>query len=121
MWRWPHAEGSWAAAWRDDANGMETITVQAGSSKWTVGPAFLPGPDGAKPALAELDATHLLVVYAVGADNTDSGVANDSLLEAAVVDTAAAPGPVAAFPRPRSRGERAGPRPERAHLGERAR
>ena len=93
-------EGSWAAAWRDDANGTETITVQAGSSTWTVGPAFLPGPEGAKPALAELDATHLLVVYAVGADNTDSGVANDSLLEAAVVDTAAAPGPVAGFPVP---------------------
>jgi hypothetical protein len=59
--------GSWAAAWRDDdANGLETIRVHTGSTDWTVGPSFLPGPAGSKPALAQLDATHLLVAYAVG-------------------------------------------------------
>lgn len=94
--------GSWAAAWRDDGvsgatDGLETIRVQTGTTSWTVGPAFLPAPVPAKPALAQLDATHLLVVYAVGADFADSGVANDSVLEAAVLDTAA-PGLVRGTP-----------------------
>jgi hypothetical protein len=91
--------GSWAAAWRDDgvadgAVGLETIQVQAGTTAWTVGPAFLPAPVPAKPALAQLDATHLLLVYTVGADFPDSGVATDSVIEAVVLDTEA-PGPVA--------------------------
>jgi hypothetical protein len=90
--------GSWAAAWRDDgvadaADGLETIQVQAGATSWTIGPGFLPAPVPAKPALAQLDSTHLLVVYTVGADFADSGVANDSVIEAAVLDTAA-PGAV---------------------------
>jgi hypothetical protein len=58
--------GAWAAAWRDDVNGLETIRVHGGSTDWTVGPAFLPGPVGSKPAIAQLDATHLLVAYSVG-------------------------------------------------------
>jgi hypothetical protein len=91
--------GSWAAAWRDDgvadgAVGLETIQVQAGTTAWTIGPTFLPAPVPAKPALAQLDATHLLVVYTVGADFADSGVANDSVIEAVVLDTTA-PGAVA--------------------------
>jgi hypothetical protein len=91
--------GSWAAAWRDDgvadgAVGLETIQVQAGTTAWTIGPTFLPAPVPAKPALAQLDATHLLVVYTVGADFADSGVANDSVIETVVLDTSA-PGVVA--------------------------
>ena len=85
--------GSWAVAWRNDANGLETIQVQAGATTWTVGPAFLPGPVGSKPALTALDATHLLIVYAVGVDDTDSGVANGSQIQVAVLDTGA-PGAV---------------------------
>jgi hypothetical protein len=81
---------SWAAAWRDDAGGMETVQVQTGGTTWTVGPAFLPAPVAAKPALTALDGTHLLVVYAVGADDADSGVANGSQVWAAVIDTTAA-------------------------------
>ncbi len=58
--------GSWAAAWRDDANGLETVRVHTGSTDWTVGPAFLPAPSAGRPAVAQLDATHLLVTYVVG-------------------------------------------------------
>ena len=76
--------GSWAAAWRDDANGLETIRVHTGSTDWTVGPAFLPAPSGNKPALAALDATHLIVAYAVGL--VPSGTAGDG----GVTDGAAA-------------------------------
>jgi hypothetical protein len=86
-------EGSWAAAWRDDtvgeASGFEQIRVHTGSTDWTVGPAFLPPSAAGKIALAELDATHLVVVYPVGIDPGDTGVPNAaSKLQAAVVDLA---------------------------------
>lgn len=70
--------GSWAAAWRDDVNGLETVQVQAGSTTWTIGPAFLPPPDASKPALAQLDATHLLVAYAVGVSVGGAADAGDA-------------------------------------------
>ena len=79
--------GSWAAAWRDDANGLETIRVHTGSTDWTVGPAFLPAPSGNKPALAQLDATHLLVAYTVGlapsTGGADAGAADGGAKDAA--------------------------------------
>jgi hypothetical protein len=81
--------GSWAAAWRDDTSGIEQIRVHTGAMDWTVGP-FLPGPANDKPALAELDATHLLLAYSVGIDTTGSGVANGSKIQVAVLDTAIA-------------------------------
>jgi hypothetical protein len=87
--------GSWAAAWRDDAAGLETIQIATGATTWSVGPA-LPGPTDDKPALAALDGTHLLVVYTEGVDLTDSGVANGSKLRAAILDTAA-PGSATPF------------------------
>ena len=59
---------------------------------WSIGP-YLPGPAASKPALAELDATHLLVVYAEGTDPGDSGVANGSKLHVALLDIAS-PGAV---------------------------
>jgi hypothetical protein len=89
--------GSWAAAWRDDANGLETIQVRAGPTTWTVGPSFLPPPVSSKPALTALDSSHLLVVYAVGVDDTGSGVANGSQILAALLD-AAAESPVTGTP-----------------------
>jgi hypothetical protein len=81
--------GSWAAAWRDATNGLETIRVHTDTSDWTVGPPFLPGPADSKPALAGLDATHWLVAYAVGTDPDASGVANGSKVQVAVLDTMA--------------------------------
>jgi hypothetical protein len=89
--------GSWAAAWRDDSAGLETIEVFAGGATSTIGPAFLPGPVASKPAMTALDATHLLVVYTVGVEAGDSGVASDSQLAFAVVDTAT-PGVVVGQP-----------------------
>jgi hypothetical protein len=77
--------GSWAAAWRDDTNGLESIRAHTGSMDWTVGP-FLPGPANDKPALAQLDATHLALVYTVGVDAADSGVASASKIQVAVLD-----------------------------------
>jgi hypothetical protein len=85
--------GAWAAAWRVDAAGLETVGASAGGASWSVAPAFLPAPVPSKPALTPLDATHLLLVYAVGVDDADSGVAAGSALAAAVLDLAA-PGPV---------------------------
>jgi hypothetical protein len=87
----------WAAAWRDDSAGLETIRVHAGSADWTIGPAFLPAPAATKPALTAIDGTHLVVAYAVGIDSTDSGVANDSVLQVALLDTTA-PGMVSGTP-----------------------
>ncbi|HEX9296312.1 MAG TPA: hypothetical protein VF881_10765, partial [Polyangiaceae bacterium] len=82
----------WAAAWRAGNDGLETIEIKSGSTRWTTGP-FLPGPVGSAPGIAELDETHLLVVYAEGADPAETGVANNSKLRAAVVDLGA-PGTV---------------------------
>jgi len=96
----------WAAAWRAGVSGVESIEIQSGSTHWSVGP-FLPGPSDVRPALAELDATHLLVVYAEGFDPAETGVSNDSHLRAAVLDLAA-PGTAAAFDVPAMVPEAAG-------------
>jgi uncharacterized membrane protein len=77
----------WAAAWRAGRDGLETIQVKTGMTAWSVGP-FLPGPADDKPALAEIDATHLLLVYTEGTDPVGTGVANVSGLRAALLDTA---------------------------------
>jgi hypothetical protein len=79
---------SWAAAWRAGKDGLETIHVKTGTTEWTVGP-FLPGPANDKPGLAEIDATHLLLVYTEGTDPAGTGVANVGALRAALLDTAA--------------------------------
>jgi len=96
----------WAAAWRAGASGVESIEIQSGSTQWGVGP-FLPGPSDARPALTELDATHLLVVYAEGFDPAETGVSNHSHLRAAVLDLAA-PASAAAFDVPAMVPEAAG-------------
>jgi hypothetical protein len=90
--------GSWAAAWRDDAAGLETIAVTSGGAAWTVGPAFLAPASPAKPALTALDAAHLLVVYAAGVED-DSGAAAPQQLFAAVLGVSA-PGAVTGTPVP---------------------
>ncbi|HVY30598.1 MAG TPA: hypothetical protein VHB79_28760 [Polyangiaceae bacterium] len=52
------------------------------------------GPLEDRPALASLDATHLLVGFSVGTDPTGSGVYNLPRLRYAVIDTApGAPAP----------------------------
>jgi hypothetical protein len=69
---------------------METIRIRAGATAWTIGPAFLPGPAGSKPAIAALDGTHLVVAYAVGIPGGDG---NGSKIQVALLDVAA-PGAV---------------------------
>jgi hypothetical protein len=76
---------SWAAAWRAGEDGLETLRIQAGTTGWSIGP-FLPGPVGSLPALAELDSTHLLVIYTEGTDVSDSGNIDGSKVRVAVLD-----------------------------------
>lgn len=87
--------GSWAAAWRAGNGTNESVRVLAGNAAWSVGP-IVPGPSGEKPALVEIDSTHLLAVFSVGVDTTDSGTANGSKLQGAILDTTA-PGAVIPF------------------------
>ncbi len=90
--------GSWAAAWRTTGDAGETINVtalDAAGAAWSVGP-FPPGPAGMKPALVDLDGTHLLLVFTQGLDVGDAGVANGTKISAAVLD-AGAPGGVMPF------------------------
>jgi hypothetical protein len=75
----------WAAAWTSGDAGVETLEIVSGATRWTIGP-YLPGPVAAHPGLAELDATHLVVVYAEGTDPMDTGVANGSKVRIAVLD-----------------------------------
>jgi len=90
------SNGSWAAAWRSDSGGNETIEVQSGATHWTVGP-FLPGGVADRPALAFVDATHLAVAFTEGTDPTSSGTADVPRLYAALLD-AAYPGATLPFP-----------------------
>lgn len=89
------SNGRWAAAWRSDAAGMETIEVQSGALHWSVGP-FLPGMSGDRPDLTFLDATHLALAFTMGTDPSGTGIANVSRLRGAILD-AAAPGAVSSF------------------------
>jgi cysteine-rich repeat protein len=77
--------GHWAAAWRAGSQGMETIEVQSGSSRWTVGP-FLPGATDDRPDLIFLDDSHLAVAFTEGTDPDTTGEASVPRLHAAVLD-----------------------------------
>lgn len=80
--------GSWAAAYREGAvSGAENIVVRSGGSTFRIGP-LLGGPLDDRPALAELDSTHLLVVTSFGTDPLPgSGVHSVPRLAYAIVDT----------------------------------
>jgi hypothetical protein len=78
--------GSWAAAWREQTATSEIVRVQAGGSTWST-PAFTPTLAHQPPALAQLDATHLLLVFTWG--NADGS----SVVRAAILSTDA-PGEV---------------------------
>jgi hypothetical protein len=78
----------WAAAWRAlDAMNDEIIRVRAGSVSWTVGP-FIPGEALERPALVELDSSHLLLVFTEGTDPLETGTPSVTRLRAAILDTA---------------------------------
>jgi hypothetical protein len=88
----------WAAAWRvfDSDSGKETIRVRSGDDQWLIGP-FTPGPSLERPALVELDASHLLVAFAEGTDPLESGTPSVMRLRGAILSTAG-PGGVEAEP-----------------------
>ena len=65
--------GGWAAAYREGlADGTENVVVKVGEQTFRVGPV-LGGPIEDRPALVELDETHLLLVFSAAA-NTDGTV-----------------------------------------------
>jgi cysteine-rich repeat protein len=80
--------GGWAAAWRTVTTAGEILRVRTPAATWSIGP-YAAGPDGARPAIAPIDATHALVVYLDGRDPTDAGVSTLSALRAVVLDTGA--------------------------------
>lgn len=79
----------WMAAWRAGApsGASETVVAKVDGKMFYAGPQAA-GPLGAKPALAEMDATHALLAYLIGA--------GDGTFEArvAVLDTTATVGTV---------------------------
>ena len=83
--------GGWAAAWRAANNGTETLHVKTFGAvrpdvEWTIGP-YAPGAADDRPALAEIDPTHMLVAFSQGTDPQSTGVANGSKVSVALLDT----------------------------------
>jgi cysteine-rich repeat protein len=80
-------KGGWAAAWRasDFATGLERIVVTDGEMTWQT-PLHVPGPVESRPALVELDAGHLLLVYGTLTDPGEDGVSEVPKVEGAVLD-----------------------------------
>jgi hypothetical protein len=77
---------SWVAAYREGTvEGLEYVVVRSGEAIRRIGP-FLGGPIDDRPAIVELDAQHLLVVFSYGVDPSGSGVANVARLAYSVVD-----------------------------------
>jgi hypothetical protein len=79
-------DSTWAIAWKSAASGLETTMVQTGTIVWHT-EEYRAGPSTSRPAIAQLDATHLVVVFAA-----DDGAAGYEI-RAATLDTAA-PGAV---------------------------
>ncbi|HKY38031.1 MAG TPA: hypothetical protein VJN18_18945, partial [Polyangiaceae bacterium] len=80
-------DGGWAAAYREGAaDGAEYIVVKAADKAFRIGPVF-GGPLDDRPALVELDATHLLVVFSAGTDPGTTGIYNTPRLRYSVIDT----------------------------------
>ncbi len=85
--------GTWAIAWKSASEGLESLGVKTGSTQWHT-EMYQPGPSTSRPALAQLDATHLLIVFASATpDDVDAGTTGAYEIRAAVLDMAA-PGAV---------------------------
>ncbi len=82
-------QGGWVAAWRSSVGGSESIGVRSGSQIWSVG-SFIGGPAGDHPAIAEIDSTHLLLVFT---ESVLTGGAFVPRLRAAVLGTSTAGSP----------------------------
>lgn len=75
--------GSWAAAWRVSLDTGERVRITAGNVTWET-EILAPGPVGDRPAITELDASHLLVVLSAGGP-----LQSASDIRYAILDTAA--------------------------------
>ncbi len=84
-----------AEAWRSVSQGRESIFVHANGALWSTAPEYI-GPAHDRPTLLELDATHLLVVHAIGTDPQNIGVPAVPRLRGAILDLAQQ-GPVQSF------------------------
>ena len=62
---WATTSTGTARAWREESAGSGAIEVRWASQQWSLALDGLP-PEHEKPAMAELDASHLLVVYTDG-------------------------------------------------------
>lgn len=79
--------GGWAAAYREGAvDGSESVVVRIGDDTFRFGPIY-GGPLEDRPALVELDATHLLLVVSAGTDPAATGIYNVPRLRYVVIDT----------------------------------
>ncbi|HKY38778.1 MAG TPA: hypothetical protein VJN18_22705 [Polyangiaceae bacterium] len=79
--------GGWAAAYREGlAGGTENVVVKVGEQTFRVGPV-LGGPIEDRPALVELDETHLLLLFSAGTDPALTGTHSTPRIRHAVVDT----------------------------------
>jgi hypothetical protein len=87
----------WAAAWRSAFAGMETVYVRVGTTTWTAA-TTMPGPTQVRPALVQLDATHLLLVYVEHGWDSTAGTLTPSQLRGAIVDTTTTGGSLTSFP-----------------------
>ncbi len=72
--------GTWAAAWRSASGSSENVVARTGTNTWSI-PLSAPGPADDRPALAELDASHLLLVFTEG-----GGAFSTSRLRGAILD-----------------------------------
>jgi hypothetical protein len=88
---------TWAAAWRSSSAGSDSIviTVPSTSTTWSIGP-LMPGSAEDRPALAELDANHLLVVFTEGVDVGSTGLSHTPKLRGGILATGT-PGTATAF------------------------
>lgn len=78
--------GGWVAAYREGAaDGGETIVVKVGAATFRL-EGIHGGPLDDRPALVELDETHLLVVFSAGVLTGTSGLYNTPRLQYSVID-----------------------------------
>lgn len=80
--------GSWAAAYRSMQGAVEEtieVVVPDEGTAWSIGPDLMGASDD-RPAIAELDADHLLVVFTVGTDPGATSISNVFRLRAAIID-----------------------------------
>jgi hypothetical protein len=84
-------EDEWVAAWRSFNASGETVHAKTASGiEWSIGP-FPPAPSDARPAVVEIDPTHLLIAFTEATPSVpslDAGTTARTRLRAAILDTA---------------------------------